>query len=49
FTYAADYPEKYVILLAYIKFLGKFPCPRCLIPKDKTEQLGSKLDRLRCT
>ncbi|KAG1881243.1 hypothetical protein F4604DRAFT_1549479, partial [Suillus subluteus] len=32
-----------------IKFLGKFPCPRCLIPKDKIDQMGSKLDRLRCT
>ncbi|KAG1838101.1 hypothetical protein DFJ58DRAFT_633319, partial [Suillus subalutaceus] len=34
---------------ACIKFLGKFPCPQCLIPKDKIDQVGSKLDRLRCT
>ncbi|KAJ8592983.1 hypothetical protein M405DRAFT_786759 [Rhizopogon salebrosus TDB-379] len=47
FTYAADYPEK--VLLACIKFLGKFPCPRCLIPKGKIEKLGSTLDRLRRT
>ncbi|KAG2061329.1 hypothetical protein BDR06DRAFT_870170 [Suillus hirtellus] len=44
FTYATDYPEK--ILLACIKFLGKFPCPCCLIPKEKIADLGMKLDRL---
>ncbi|KAH9932168.1 hypothetical protein B0H21DRAFT_867145 [Amylocystis lapponica] len=46
FTYSADYPEK--ILLACIKYLGKCPCPRCKVEKDKISQLGTRLDsRLR--
>ncbi|CDO76216.1 hypothetical protein BN946_scf184894.g5 [Trametes cinnabarina] len=32
-TYSADYPEK--ILLTALKPLSKFPCPRCLVPKDE--------------
>ncbi|KAF8547219.1 hypothetical protein OG21DRAFT_1425255, partial [Imleria badia] len=43
FTYAADYPEK--ILLACTKFLGRCPCPRCVINKDKIYKLGTKLDQ----
>ncbi|KAG1822790.1 uncharacterized protein BJ212DRAFT_1211945, partial [Suillus subaureus] len=31
-----------------IKFLGNFPCPCCLIPKEKIANLGMKLDRLWC-
>ncbi|KAG1799617.1 uncharacterized protein BJ212DRAFT_1287928, partial [Suillus subaureus] len=31
---------------ACIKFLGKFPCPCCLIPQDKITDLRMKLDRL---
>ncbi|KAG2136441.1 hypothetical protein DEU56DRAFT_710907, partial [Suillus clintonianus] len=43
FTYAADYPEK--ILLACVKFLGRCPCPRCLVNKDKIDRLGNRADR----
>jgi hypothetical protein len=32
-------------LLASIKFLAQCPCPRCLIPKIKIGDLGSKADR----
>ncbi|KAF8874231.1 hypothetical protein BD779DRAFT_1476607 [Infundibulicybe gibba] len=44
FTYSADYPEK--ILLACIKYLGKCPCPRCLIKKANIGGLGGKRDQL---
>ena len=44
FTYSADYPEK--VLLSCIKFLGKHPCPWCLITKDNIHKMGSKIDRL---
>lgn len=43
FTYAADYPEK--ILLACVKFLGRCPCPRCLVNKSKIDKLGNRADR----
>ncbi|KIO00412.1 hypothetical protein M404DRAFT_49710, partial [Pisolithus tinctorius Marx 270] len=42
-TYAADYPEK--ILLASMKYLGKYLCPRCLVGKENISKLGSKRDR----
>ncbi|KAJ7695909.1 hypothetical protein B0H17DRAFT_929882, partial [Mycena rosella] len=42
FTYSADYPEK--VLLACIRNLGKCPCPRCTITKDKIAGLGTKND-----
>ncbi|KAG8932511.1 hypothetical protein FRC01_013537 [Tulasnella sp. 417] len=42
FTYSADYPEK--VLLATIRDLGKCPCPRCLIKKDKIAALGAQSD-----
>ncbi|KAJ7151509.1 hypothetical protein C8R46DRAFT_1229045 [Mycena filopes] len=42
FTYSADYPEK--VLLACIRNLGKCPCPRCTIPKDKIDGLGTQND-----
>ncbi|KAG1850718.1 hypothetical protein C8R48DRAFT_544470, partial [Suillus tomentosus] len=42
FTYAADYPEK--ILLACIIFLGQYPCPFCLVIKDKIDRLGNRMD-----
>ncbi|KAF8802003.1 hypothetical protein BYT27DRAFT_7226594 [Phlegmacium glaucopus] len=45
FTYAADYPEK--ILLACIKYLGSFPCPRCLVPNHQISELGTKNDQKR--
>ncbi|KAG6894126.1 hypothetical protein C0992_007423 [Termitomyces sp. T32_za158] len=45
FTYSADYPEK--ILLATIRNMGSCPCPRCIIPKDRIPELGTKLDASR--
>ncbi|KAJ6457005.1 hypothetical protein C8R47DRAFT_1248481 [Mycena vitilis] len=42
FTYSADYPEK--VLLATIRNLGHCPCPRCLVTKDKLDQLGTIRD-----
>ncbi|KAI9433094.1 hypothetical protein BJY52DRAFT_1132448 [Lactarius psammicola] len=45
FTYSADYPEK--VLLACIKFLGKHPCPRCLVKKEQIAELGTKMDTKR--
>ncbi|KAF9532139.1 hypothetical protein CPB83DRAFT_832803 [Crepidotus variabilis] len=44
FTYSADYPEK--VLLATIKDKGLCPCPRCLIPKSKLNDMG-KLNDLK--
>ncbi|KAI0666052.1 hypothetical protein C8Q78DRAFT_985227 [Trametes maxima] len=41
-TYSADYPEK--CLIACIKFLGRCPCPACLIDKAKIYLLGTKRD-----
>ncbi|KAI9445895.1 hypothetical protein H4582DRAFT_2069195 [Lactarius indigo] len=35
FTYSADYPKK---------FLGKHPCPRCVVEKDQIAELGTKVD-----
>ena len=31
-----------------MKFLGKCPCPRCLITKDKIYKLGTKADQWTC-
>ncbi|KAJ3741036.1 hypothetical protein DFH05DRAFT_1528856 [Lentinula detonsa] len=42
FTYSADYPEK--VLLAGIRDLGACPCPRCLCPKSKLDQMGTRRD-----
>ncbi|KIK26402.1 hypothetical protein PISMIDRAFT_274760 [Pisolithus microcarpus 441] len=42
-TYSADYPEK--TLLATLKFLGRSPCPRCLVQKNTIFNLGAKKDR----
>ncbi|OSC99224.1 hypothetical protein PYCCODRAFT_1416437 [Trametes coccinea BRFM310] len=41
-TYSADYPEK--ILLTALKPLSKFPCPRCLVPKDSLCLAGTPQD-----
>ncbi|KIK79863.1 hypothetical protein PAXRUDRAFT_16092 [Paxillus rubicundulus Ve08.2h10] len=41
------YPEK--VLLACIKFLGRCPCPRCLVDKDKIDRLGDKHNRWQRT
>ncbi|KZT63977.1 hypothetical protein DAEQUDRAFT_815297 [Daedalea quercina L-15889] len=38
FTYSADYPEK--ALLACIRFLGRCPCPRCLVEKANILKTG---------
>ena len=35
------------VLLATIRNLGSFPCPRCLIPKDKILEVGTKNDDKR--
>ena len=32
-----------------MKFLGKCPCPHCLVSKDKIDRLGDKHDRLTRT
>ncbi|KAF6750862.1 hypothetical protein DFP72DRAFT_817228, partial [Ephemerocybe angulata] len=41
-TYSADYPEK--ILIASIKNLGKYPCPRCRVLKVDIPAMGQKQD-----
>ncbi|KIL62147.1 hypothetical protein M378DRAFT_13086 [Amanita muscaria Koide BX008] len=43
FTHSADYPEK--ALLSCIKFLGKCPCPMCLIEKKNISRIGTEQDR----
>lgn len=43
FTYSADYPEK--VILACIRNRGACPCPRCLIPMDRMQNLGMTRDR----
>ncbi|KAF8151198.1 hypothetical protein BJ912DRAFT_869512 [Pholiota molesta] len=43
FAYSADYPEK--ILLSSIRNMGSCPCPRCLIPKDRVHQVGTRRDK----
>ncbi|TBU42746.1 hypothetical protein BD309DRAFT_826103, partial [Dichomitus squalens] len=42
FTYSADYPEK--VLIAALRPLARCLCPRCLTPKDKVSEAGTKLD-----
>ncbi|TBU39749.1 hypothetical protein BD309DRAFT_1083226 [Dichomitus squalens] len=46
FTYSADYPEK--VLIAALRPLANCLCPRCLIPKDKVAQAGTKADERWC-
>ncbi|KAG8729146.1 hypothetical protein FRC10_004213 [Ceratobasidium sp. 414] len=41
-TYSADYPEK--VLLATIRNLGDFLCPRCLAHKASASQMGTPTD-----
>ncbi|KAI0363871.1 hypothetical protein BV20DRAFT_957443 [Pilatotrama ljubarskyi] len=41
-TYSADYPEK--CLIACIKFLGRCPCPDCLVEKSRIHFMGTKSD-----
>ncbi|KAI9060685.1 hypothetical protein FKP32DRAFT_1668146 [Trametes sanguinea] len=41
-TYSADYPEK--CLIACIKYLGRCPCPDCLVSRDKIHLMGTKND-----
>ncbi|KAG2742745.1 hypothetical protein P692DRAFT_20879278 [Suillus brevipes Sb2] len=43
FTYSADYPEK--VLIATVRNLGGCPCPRCLIPKGRIQNMGRPQDR----
>ncbi|PIL35075.1 hypothetical protein GSI_02863 [Ganoderma sinense ZZ0214-1] len=47
FTYSADYPEK--VLVAALRPLARCPCPRCLTPKGKVSEAGSKADMRRRT
>ncbi len=35
------------ILLACIRFLGRCPCPRCLVLKSQVPDMGTKYDRKR--
>ena len=35
------------VLLATIRNFGAFPCPRCLIPKEKIPEVGTKADDKR--
>lgn len=46
-TYSADYPEK--VLLASIKNLGTFPCPRCTVVMKDVPAMGKKRDRANRT
>ncbi|TFK78527.1 hypothetical protein K466DRAFT_606902 [Polyporus arcularius HHB13444] len=43
FVYSADYPEK--VLIATIRDMGRCPCPRCLVTKDRLGAVGSTSDR----
>ncbi|KAG1832562.1 hypothetical protein F4604DRAFT_1945993 [Suillus subluteus] len=47
FTYSANYPEK--VLVATIRQLGGCPCPRCLIPIARLQNLGMSRDRQQCS
>jgi hypothetical protein len=35
---------RFRVLLSCIKYLGNFPCPRCLVEKCKIHELGTKFD-----
>ena len=35
------------VLLCCIKYLGNFPCPRCLVHKSEIQDLGTKRDLTR--
>ncbi|KAJ3019645.1 hypothetical protein NUW54_g25 [Trametes sanguinea] len=45
-TYSADYPKK--CLIACIKYLGRCPCPDCLVSRDKIHLMGTKNDMANC-
>ncbi|TCD66065.1 hypothetical protein EIP91_001873 [Steccherinum ochraceum] len=45
FSYSADYPEK--VLLTTIRYLGRCPCPRCLVLKSEIAALGTPADMKR--
>jgi hypothetical protein len=36
------------VLIANIRNLGGCPCPRCLIPKEKLQKVGTMNDMLQC-
>ncbi|KZP28578.1 hypothetical protein FIBSPDRAFT_728633 [Athelia psychrophila] len=42
FSYSADYPEK--ILIAGIRSLGQYPCPRCFVTKSDCDKIGLAKD-----
>ena len=35
------------VMIATIRDLGMFPCPRCLVPKDEIYKIGTDVDRCR--
>ena len=37
------------VLLSTVRNMGNCPCPRCLIPKDRTDLLGTKRDQKQRT
>ncbi len=39
--------HRFRVLLATIRNLGSFPCPRCLIPKETIPEVGTKNDDRR--
>ncbi|KAK0452774.1 uncharacterized protein EV420DRAFT_1700868 [Desarmillaria tabescens] len=45
FLYSADYPEK--VLLASIKSMAEFLCPRCLVTKETASEMGTINDMKR--
>ena len=38
---------EYRVLIVNIHNLGSYPCPRCLIPKDRLQNLATKRDFLQ--
>ncbi|KAG8749084.1 hypothetical protein FRC12_013578 [Ceratobasidium sp. 428] len=47
FSYAADYPEKLVLLATIRGMKSMYPCPRCLMPKSEFKNLGLASDFIR--
>ncbi|KAJ3547908.1 hypothetical protein NMY22_g1480 [Coprinellus aureogranulatus] len=41
-TYSADYPER--VTVVGIRNLGDYPCPRCLVPMDAIQFIGTHSD-----
>ncbi len=45
FTLMIHFWQYYRVLLSSIRSMGSCPCPRCLVPKNSTDQLGTKSDQ----